>query len=110
MRRIASEPTPNVRLPFHAPQFSAHYFKGNTMKETYRMETTRFVVRSYGNGTAYCLTCKGARKEVFLQGDDANAFYSGWMELARAKPHWDDDGVLGELWLQYLDVATPVAA
>lgn len=80
------------------------------MKETRRLETKRFVLRSYGNGTAICLTCRSSRTEVFLQGDDALSLLDAMADLIEAKPHWDNDGVLGELWLDYLELASPVVA
>ena len=80
------------------------------MRETYRHETARFVIRSFGNGLAYCLTHKAQRREVFLQGDDATTFHDEWNAIGEAKPHWNADGQLGHMFALYCDVAPDCAA
>jgi len=80
------------------------------MQQTNRIDTKRFCLRSFGHGAAFCFTFLPRKVEVFLQGDDAATFAQEWQDLMDAKPHWDNDGVLGELWLAYSEVASDCAA
>lgn len=80
------------------------------MQLTQRLDTKRFCLRSFGHGAAFCLTYLPRNREVFLQGEDAAMFHDEWCRLMDAKPHWDNDGTLGEMWLRYLDVATDTVA
>ena len=75
------------------------------MRETYRVDTEGFCLQSYGHGIAFCLTNKKAKRDVFMQGDDATTFHDELMLLQQAKPHWSNDDTLRDLWSRYSDAS-----
>lgn len=74
------------------------------MNVTVIAETSNFRLTSYGNGIAYALDHLSDPKyaeHVFVQGDDAEAFWEEY-EAARECPLFpDDEHVLAELWFRY---------
>ena len=63
-----------------------------------------WLLTSYGNGAAYRLCCIPARREVFLQGDDAQQFNA---ELEALIDRLGIVGACRELWAMYETAAAP---
>jgi hypothetical protein len=78
------------------------------MKQVTLVNSDRFELISYGNGSAYMLTNIKTRREFFVQDDDATAFRNEWEEHERMFPLKSKDAIMAWLWDMYEVTAVPL--
>lgn len=76
-----------------------------SMSKTVLVDSSKFRLVSWGNGTAYTFDNKTAKRSVFLQGDDATQFRSELESMENAYPDRETDYLLTEMWEQYETVS-----
>jgi hypothetical protein len=67
----------------------------------------KFIVTSYGNGTAYAFVNKPAHREVYVQGDDADAFNADIACILNDNEGRSLNDMLTSLWCDYDSVSLP---
>jgi hypothetical protein len=78
------------------------------MQQVTLVNSDRFELISFGNGSSYLLTNVQTRQEFHVQDDDATAFRDEWEEHENMFPLKSTDAVMAWLWNMYEVIAVPL--